>query len=312
MQDAAGRFREPVPAMAPRAVIYDCDPGKDDAFALWLALACPDALDVLAVTTVAGNVPLAATSANARRIVEAAGRPDIPVHAGCARPLLRKLVTAEATHGSDGLGGSGLPPPAQPQRETHAIAALIELLDRADEPLTLAAIGPLTNIALLLVARPDLAAKIARLVVMGGSETQGNVTDHAEFNVYVDPHAAQIVFATGLPTTLVTLDVTRDLRPALPWFETMKGFGVPGRALLDMWRARPVALYDVVVTGLLLWPELFDTASCDVSVETVDESRIGMTRIVRGPGPASVVTAIDTDTFYAHILAAMAHLNTTL
>ncbi len=291
--------------MPPVQVIFDCDPGKDDAFALFLALARPDALSVVAVTAVEGNVPVAFTTSNARRIVEGAGRGDIPVYRGCARAMLRPLDPGEQVQGAGGLDDSGLPGPARPEEPEHAVTALIALLEAASEPLTIAAIGPLTNIAMLLVARPDLADRIARLYVMGGSEGRGNMGDFAEYNILLDPHAAASVFAMNLPATLVTLDHTRDLRPPITWFESMESFGAPGRALAAMWRVAPVALYDVAVTGLLLWPDLFETQPCSVTVETCDAERMGQTRITRGQGPCRIVTGLDAESFYSRIVETM-------
>jgi purine nucleosidase len=292
--------------MPPLQVIFDCDPGKDDAFALFLALACPEALSVMAVTAVEGNVPVAYTTSNARRIVEAAGRPEIPVYRGCARAMLRPLAPSEQVQGAGGLDDSGLPPQARPERPEHAVSALIAMLEAAGEPLTIAAIGPLTNIAMLLIARPDLADRIAHLYVMGGSEGRGNMGEFAEYNILLDPHAAASVFAMNLPATLVTLDHTRDLRPPISWFEAMEGYGAPGRALAAMWRVAPVALYDVAVTGLMLWPDLFETQPCSVAVETCDAVRMGQTRIVRGQGPCRIVTGLDAEAFYSRIVVAMA------
>ena len=292
--------------MQPVQVIFDCDPGKDDAFAIFLALACPQALSVVAITAVEGNVPVAFTTSNARRIVEAAGRPEIPVYRGCARPMLRPLLRKEQVQGAGGLDDSGLPPQAAPEQPEHAISALIALLESAREPLTIAAIGPLTNIAMLLVARPDLAGRIAHLYVMGGSEGPGNMGAYAEYNILIDPHAAASVFAMDVPATLVTLDHTRNLRPPMAWFESMAGFGAPGRALAAMWRAQPIALYDVAVTGLMLWPELFETQPCTVAVETCDAERMGQTRIARVDGPCRIVTGLDAETFYRRIVEAMA------
>lgn len=292
--------------MVPLQVIYDCDPGKDDAFALFLALACPDALSVVAVTTVEGNVPVAFTTANARRIVKAAGRADIPVFRGCARPFLRPLDRKEQVQGAGGLDDSGLPEATGPERAEHAVTALITMLEAAARPLTIAAIGPLTNIAMLLVARPDLADRIENLFVMGGSEGGGNMGAHAEYNFLIDPHAAASVFASGIAATLVTLDHTRDLRPSMSWFEAMESFGAPGRALSAMWRVAPVALYDVAVTGLLLWPDLFRTEACSVTVEICDGERMGQSRIVRGQGPCRIVTGLNAGIFYDRIVAAMA------
>ncbi|MBC6441422.1 MAG: nucleoside hydrolase [Rhodospirillales bacterium] len=286
-------------------VIFDCDPGKDDAFALFLALALPDVFDVLAVTTVAGNVAVERTSVNARRIVEAAGRPDIPVYAGCERPMLRRLKTATETHGIDGLGGSGLPEPAEGPLETHAVTALIRLLEASDRPVTIVAIGPLTNIATMLIAHPDIASSIGHLAVMGGASGRGNMTARAEFNIHVDPHAAHVALSVASPISLVTLDTTSNLRPPMTWFDAMGDFGRPGAALLGMWRAAPVALYDVAVTGLLAWPDIFTLEEGAVDVVIEDGNQCARTVITPGAGPVQVVTAIDQQTFLDRTAHAM-------
>src|SRR5260370_12432719 len=197
----------------PRPIIIDTDPGIDDAVAILLALASPE-LDVLGIVAVAGNVPLAATACNACSIIELAGRPELPVYAGCPRPLGGKPLDAERSHGSSGLGGLVLPAPAQPPRTEHGVFYLIDRLRKAEpKSITLCALGPLTNIAMALVAAPDIAPGIAELVLMGGaSHGGGNMTPAAEFNIYVDPHAAAIVFDSGLSITMVPLDVTETVR----------------------------------------------------------------------------------------------------
>ena len=197
--------------MARREIIIDCDPGHDDALAILLALGSAEELEVLAITAVAGNVPLALTAANARAVVELAGRRDLPVHAGCARPLVRELVTAEYIHGRTGLDGAELPAPTLPLAEAHAVDALIELV-RARPPgsVTLCTLGPLTNLALALLKAPDLAPRLKEIVLMGGAIGEGNITPAAEFNIYVDPHAAKLVFAAGVPLTMFGLDVTHQ------------------------------------------------------------------------------------------------------
>ena len=173
-----------------RAVI-DCDPGQDDALAVLLALASPAELEVLAVTTVAGNVPLPLTQANARKVVELAGRRDLPVHAGAARPLVRAPVTAEFVHGKTGLDGADLPTPSIPLASRHAVGALVELVRaRAPGSVTLCPLGPLTNLALALHKAPDIAPRIRDIVLMGGALGEGNITPAAEFNIYADPQGA--------------------------------------------------------------------------------------------------------------------------
>ena len=294
-----------MPPTPPLPVVFDCDPGKDDAFALFLALAMPESLRLLAVTAVAGNVAVAQTARNARRIVEAAGRGDIPVHAGCARPLAGAAVTAEHVHGADGLGASGLPAPRRPPQPPHAVAALTRLLPAAGAPLAVAALGPLTNLAAALERRPAIAGAIARLVAMGGAAGRGNVTPHAEFNIHADPEAAARVFASVAPVTLVTLDVTRSLLPAPGWFEAMASFGAPGRALAAMWRAAPLPLHDAVVTALLLWPELFTLEPCGVDVVLTGAER-GRTVIAAGRGPHRRVVDLERRALLERMAAAMA------
>ncbi len=192
----------------PRRIIIDTDPGIDDAVAILLALASPE-IEVLGLVAVAGNLPLAVTERNTRAIVELAGRPEIPVYAGCPRPMGRPLLTAERVHGDTGLGGLALPPPAIAARPEHGVDFLIETLRQAAPgSITLCALGPLTNIAVALVMAPEIAAGIAELVLMGGAaRVPGNVTPAAEFNIHVDPYAAALVFDSGLPITMVPLDV---------------------------------------------------------------------------------------------------------
>ncbi|MDE0418799.1 MAG: nucleoside hydrolase [bacterium] len=286
-------------------VIIDCDPGKDDAFALFLALALTEVFDVRAVTTVAGNVPVDRTARNARRIVEAAGCPDVPVFAGCARPMLKTLQTAEEAHGHDGLGGAGLPEPLMEPQASHAVTALIGLLDDMTWPTTIIALGPLTNIALVLIARPDLAARIGHLAVMGGTRDRGNVTDFAEFNIHVDPHAADVVLSVAAPVSLVTLDRTRLLRPPEAWIEGMRECGQPGMALASMWREFPVPLHDVAATSMLAWPDLFDFEPCTIRVETRDTPQHGRTIFTRGSGSARIVAAIDREGLFGRLRQAM-------
>ena len=195
--------------MAPKQkLIIDTDPGQDDAVAMLLAFASPE-LDVLGITTVAGNVPLALTQENARKICDLAGCTDMPVFAGADRPLARSLVTAEHVHGSTGLDGPVLPPPATPLQDGHAVDFLIDTI-RSEESgsVTVAPIGPLTNIAMALRKAPDIAERIGRIVMMGGGYFEGgNITPAAEFNIYVDPQAAAEMFTAGIPITMMPLDV---------------------------------------------------------------------------------------------------------
>jgi purine nucleosidase len=194
----------------PRKIIIDTDPGQDDAVALLLASA--EDVEVLAVVTVAGNVPLSHTTANARQVLELAGRPDLPLYAGCARPMRRRLVTAEHVHGPTGLDGPDLPAPTMPVQSRQGVQYLIEAFRQAEPgAITLVTLGPLTNLAMALVQAPDIAPRIQEIVaVLGTWSENGNITPAAAFNEYVDPEAADVVLTSGIPLTMVPMDVTHQ------------------------------------------------------------------------------------------------------
>ncbi|MBZ5663653.1 MAG: nucleoside hydrolase [Acidobacteriia bacterium] len=196
------------PARGPFRVIIDTDPGVDDALALLLAMRSPE-LKIEAITPVAGNVPLGLTLPNALRLVEIAGRTDIPVAAGARTPLVRRLVTATYAHGENGLGGAVFPEPTTKPVATPAAEMICQIVRKYPGEVTLITIGPLTNVATAINSDPELAGIVRGLVMMGGSLSGGNITPAAEFNVYVDPEAARIVFQSGIPITMVGLDVTR-------------------------------------------------------------------------------------------------------
>jgi len=183
-----------------RSIIIDTDPGQDDAIAILLALASPE-LDVLGITAVAGNVPLTLTQNNIRKVCELAGKTDIKVYAGSGRPMKRDLITAEYVHGETGLNGTQLPEPAMPLQEQHAVEFIIDtVLSRPESSVTLCTLGPLTNVGKALERAPEIAPRIRELVMMGGGLFEGgNVTPVAEFNIYVDPDAAKLVFESGIP-----------------------------------------------------------------------------------------------------------------
>jgi purine nucleosidase len=275
----------------PRRIIIDTDPGIDDAVAMLLALAAPEELKVLGIVAVAGNLPLALTERNARRVCELARRPDIPIYAGCARPLLRPLATAAAIHG-DSLGEKlGLPEPTMPLQAQHGVDFIIETLRAADPGgITLAALGPLTDIAMALVKAPDIAAGIGELVVMGGAGFEiGNVTPAAEFNIHVDPHAAEIVLGSGIPITMIPLDVTHQVLSTPPRIAALIALGNrcgPAVAALlsgfeeartSKFGERGMALHDPCVTAYLLRPTLFSGREVNVAVETASPLTTGMT-----------------------------------
>ena len=312
--------------MAPRPIIIDCDPGQDDALALLLALASPDEFDVLAVTTVAGNVPLALTEKNARQVVELAGRPDLPVHAGCARPLVRDLVTAEYIHGETGLDGADLPEPRMPPAPAHAVDAIIEILRvRPAGTVMLCPTGPLTNIAAAMQKAPDVVPRIKEIVLMGGAIGEGNITPAAEFNIYVDPHAAQIVFEAGVPLVMHGLDVTHQALVTPERLAAIRDLGTSvSRAVVGMLefyniydqtrRGRVGApLHDPCVVAYLLRPGLFAGRKCHVAIETRGEHTLGRTvvdwsgRTRRAPN-AMVIDQIDADGFFALLAERLARL----
>jgi purine nucleosidase len=273
-----------------RKIIIDTDPGQDDAVAILLALASAE-LDVLGITAVAGNVPLALTEKNARKICELAGHPEVKVFAGAVRPMVRPLVTAENVHGKTGLDGPDLPEPTMPLQKQHAVDFIIETLMR-EEPgsVTLCPLGPLTNIALALVREPAIAPRIKEIVLMGGGFFEGgNVTPAAEFNIYVDPHAADVVLKSGIPVVMVPLDCTHKALTSAKRVAAFRGLGTkPGVAVAEMlefferfdeskYGTDGGPLHDPCVIAYLLKPELFSGRYINVSVETASELTMGMT-----------------------------------
>lgn len=299
-----------------RKIIIDTDPGQDDAVAILLALACPE-LEVMALTAVAGNVPLSLTQINARIVLEIAGRGDIAVYAGCDRPLVRAPVTAEHVHGKSGLDGITLFEPAAPLAPGHAVDFLIDTLRR--EPagsVTLVPIGPLTNIATAFTRAPDVAARVREIVMMGGAYFEvGNITPAAEFNIFADPEAAQIVFASGVPLTVVPLDVTHGALTSRDWIDTMRQTGPIGRAIAgwsgfferydrEKYGSQGAPMHDPCAIAWLIAPELFEGRHINVEIETEGRFTTGMTVAdwwrVSGRAPnAHFLRRIDRDGFFA-------------
>lgn len=274
-------------------IIIDCDPGHDDAIALILALASPK-LNVLAVTTSAGNQTPDKTLRNALRILTLLGRHDIPVAGGAPKPLLRELIIADNVHGESGLDGPALPEPGFAPQALTAVELMAKTLRASTEPVTLVPTGPLTNIALLLSAHPELKAKIARIVLMGGSAGSGNWTPAAEFNIYVDPEAAEMVFGAGVPITMCGLDVTHAAQVMDEDIERIRAITNPiartVAELLDFfmiyhrdpkWGFVGAPLHDPCTIAWLLRPELFEGIECHVSVETQGQYTVGMTVVDR-------------------------------
>ncbi len=297
--------------MAARRIIHDCDPGQDDALALLLELASPEELELLAVTTVAGNAPLARTTENARRIVELAGHADLPVHPGCPRPLRRPLEGSAVSRATDGLEGSGLPPAWLHPEEGHAVDFLVDALGGSAEAVTLCATGPLTNVASALVAAPEIAPRIGELVVMGGALGRGNATPSAEFNFHVDPDAAAIVFSTGVRLTMIGLDVTRRARATPARIAAIEALGNPvAAAVAGMLRyglrhagkgreAGP-PIHDVLVPAYLLRPDLFEARPAHLRVIAWGETDRGRSvELADEAANAMLVTRVDAEGMFA-------------
>jgi pyrimidine-specific ribonucleoside hydrolase len=306
----------------PLPVILDCDPGHDDALAIALALARPE-LDVLAITTVAGNAPLAKTTANTLRVLALLRREDVPVAAGADRPLLREPWVPVVVHGDSGLDGADLPTPGTTVALASAVELTIDLLRRAPEPVTLVPTGPLTNIALLLRAAPAIRDRIGGISLMGGSLGAGNTTAAAEFNIWADPEAAAIVFESGIPILMAGLDVTHQALVLPADLERMDALGNrTGRVFADLmrffgrfhrdrygWDGPPV--HDAVAVARLLEPGLVTSERLRIDVETAGDHTRGRTVADRqgltGRGPnADVGLALDRERLMDVVIDALA------
>jgi inosine-uridine nucleoside N-ribohydrolase len=289
-------------------LLVDCDPGQDDAIALLLALASPE-VEVLGVTTVAGNQTVDKTTRNALQVLELAGRGDIPVAAGAARPLAGRLVVAADAHGTTGLDGPVLPDPKAEPLEEHAVDFLAERLLAAQEPVTLAALGPLTNLALLLALQPDACERVERIVLMGGAIGPGNMTASAEFNIWTDPEAAHRVFECGLQRTMVGLDVTNRAVLTPEHATRLRGTGEVGdavAAMLDFYLGFYLSFYehggapihDGLAMAHLIRPNVLTTEPREVKIELEGLCRgrtvVDMRRRAELP-PATANVAVDLD-----------------
>ena len=298
-----------------RKIIIDTDAGQDDAVAILLALASPE-LEVLGLSIVAGNVPLHHTVRNALTLCELAGRPDLPVYAGCDRPISRRLVTAEHVHGKTGLDGITLPEPAIQAASGHAVDFLIETLRReAPGTITLVPIGPLTNIATAFQRAPDIIPRVQEIVLMGGAYFEvGNITPAAEFNIYVDPEAAKLVFASGVPLVVMPLDVTHKALTSRAWVDGMAAMGRIGQAVAswtdfferydrEKYGSQGAPLHDPCTIAWLLKPELFSGRHINVEIETEGEFTVGMTvadwwRVTGREANATFIRDVDAKGFF--------------
>ncbi|MCX8509481.1 MAG: nucleoside hydrolase, partial [Rhodobacteraceae bacterium] len=300
-----------------RQIIIDTDPGQDDAVAILLALASPE-LEVLGLTTVAGNVPLPLTQKNARVICELVGRRDVKIFAGCEAPLKRKLVTAEHVHGKTGLDGITLPEPTMPLAPGHAVDFIIDTLrPKAPGTVTLCPLGPLTNIATAFLKAPDIIPRVAEVVLMGGGCFEGgNITPAAEFNIYVDPEAADLVFTSGVPLVVMPLDVTHKALTSRDWIEGMRALGTEAGRAVASWTdfferfdtakygSLGAPLHDPCVIAYLLHPGLFSGRHIHVAIEVEGHHSLGMTvadwwRVTGKEPNALFMRDIDRDAFFA-------------
>ncbi len=299
--------------MSPTPIILDVDPGHDDAVAIMLACCAPE-LDLLAVTTVAGNVQLEKTTRNALRILSLIGHTGVPVAAGAASPLRRSLHTAEDIHGESGLEGSEIPEPSFEPDRRGATELLADAVREAPEPVTLIPTGPLTNVATFLREHPGLKERIARISLMGGSIGLGNTTPAAEFNVYVDPEAAREVFGSGLPITMSGLDVTHQACAGPPQREGLRSLGRSGAVVAELleyfagtyesvfgFDAPP--LHDPVAVAAVLEPALLKTRPMRVDVECESELTRGETvcdyyGVTGKPPNAEVGVELDREGFF--------------
>lgn len=303
-------------AILPQKIIIDTDPGQDDGVAILLALASPE-VDVIGITTVAGNVPLALTSNNARKVCELAGRPDIKVFAGCDKPLKKPLVTAENVHGKTGLDGIELPEPTMPLQAQHSVDFLIETFrNEPEKTITLCTLGPMTNVAQALIKAPDIASRIKNIVLMGGGFFEGgNITPSAEFNMFVDPDAAKIVFGAGIPLTAIPLDVTHNAITSPEWVAGLRAFNNKvGEAVaawtdfferydMEKYGSDGAPLHDPCVIGYVVKPELFTGRHVNVEIETDSALTEGATvadwwNVTQRPANAYFMNSIDRDAFF--------------
>jgi purine nucleosidase len=300
-----------------RPIIIDTDPGQDDAVAILFALGASDRLDLRAITAVAGNVPLSLTSKNARIVLGWADRTDIPVYAGCPRPLVREPVTAEHVHGQTGLKGVPLEEPKVELANGHAVDFLIKTLRNAGSArITLCLLGPMTNLAVALVQDPEIRRGIKEVVLMGGGHhIRGNVTPSAEFNVYADPEAAAVVFASGIPIVVLPLDVTHQVLSTKERVTRIENLGNRTGALIaailrsysliesKLMGTEGGPLHDPTVIAYLLQPSLFSGRMVNVAVETRGEFTVGETvvdwrGVTERPANALWLNEVDSDGFY--------------
>lgn len=303
--------------MTARKIIIDTDPGQDDAVAILLALASPEEIDLLGIVAVAGNVPLALTEKNARIVCELAGKTDTPVYAGRAAPLGRTLTTAEHVHGKTGLDGPQMADPTMPLQDEDGVDYIIRTL--REEPsgtVTICPIGPLTNIAAAFQAAPDIVERVQEIVLMGGAYFEvGNITPAAEFNIYVDPEAADIVFKSGAPITVMPLDVTHKALTSAAWVQEMRDLGTEVGRMVAAWTdfferfdmekygSQGAPLHDPCTIAYLIKPDLFAGRHVNVEIEVDSPLTRGMTvadwwGVTDRPKNAMFMGSVDRDGYF--------------
>ncbi len=304
-------------------IILDCDPGHDDAIALLLALASPE-LELLGVSTVAGNQPLEIATANAIRVLDHVGRADVSVAAGADRALVRERPVTQDDQSQSGLEGPMLPRPSRGPGETHAVDWMARTIGESAEPVTLVATGPLTNVALLLARYPELERAIPRIVLMGGAIGEGNMTPAAEFNMWIDPEAAARVFTSGIELTMVGLDVTYRALMNDGHAARLAGSGRAGALVADLYafysRSRKrrlsrdgLPVHDAVAMAHVIDPTLLELEHCGVRIDTGAELSRGRTYVDRwgrtGWAPnCHVAVGVDSDRFFDLLIERIASL----
>ncbi len=300
-----------------RPIIIDCDPGQDDAVALFLAMSSPDELEILGITTVAGNVPLELTQRNARMMCDIAGRKNALVFAGCNKPMRREAITAEYIHGNTGIDGVDVFEPETPLQEQHAVDFIIETLLAADaHAITVVPTGPLSNIGTAIEREPKILEHVREFVIMGGAMREGgNRSPSAEFNILADPEAAEIVFNSGRPVTSMGLDVTHQVLSTRERVARIRALGNPvAEATAGMlsffhrydskkYGSEGAPLHDPCTVAWLLKPGLFKTRVCNLSVETQSELTLGHTavdfwHVTDRPHNVDWAYEVDADGFY--------------
>jgi purine nucleosidase len=278
--------------MTPRPVIIDCDPGVDDAVMLFLAFAAPDALDIRAITTVAGNVDAARTARNACVIREMAGREEVPVYAGLTRPMVREPLEAEHFHGESGLGTMPFTPPRKGAEAEHAVNAIVRIIMAAPAPVTVVITGPCTNVAMALLMEPAIANRIDEVVIMGGARSEGgNITASAEYNIYADPHAAHVVLTMTKKATVLGLDVTHQIRATKARTAAIAAVGgaradaivnlldFSSAATAEFGQGDGAPLHDPATIAWLLAPEHFTARPARIGVEMESALTLGCTSV---------------------------------